>query len=139
VILLDTDVLLDVALDRAPHADDAARLLAHFEQRPRGAFVAWHTLANLYYLLRPARGRGDAREFVKDLVTFVTVAPTDTEAMRFAVALGLADMEDAMQVAAARACGALYIATRNVKDFRQSPIPARTPAQLLKEMADLKA
>jgi predicted nucleic acid-binding protein len=134
VILLDTDVLLDVALDREPHAEASSALLTHFERRPRGAFVAWHTLANLYYLLRPMRGSGDAREFIKELAAFVTVAPTDTEAMRFAASLPLSDLEDAMQVAAARSCGALYIATRNVKDFRRSPIPARTPAQLLKEL-----
>jgi hypothetical protein len=64
----------------------------------------------------------------------VTVAPTDSEAFRFAVSLPLADLEDAMQVAAARACGALYIATRNVADFRRSPVPARTPAALLDEI-----
>lgn len=40
-----------------------------------------------------------------------------------------------MQVAAARECGAEHIATRNVKDFRQSPVPARTPAKILAELA----
>jgi predicted nucleic acid-binding protein len=135
LILIDTDVLLDVALDRAPHAEPAAALLTRFEREPFRAFVAWHTLSNLYYLLRPVRGDGDARAFVNDLTAFLAVAPTDTDAMRFAASLPLADFEDAMQVAAARACGALYVATRNVKDFRRSPIPARTPAQLLEELA----
>lgn len=131
---LDADVLLDVALDRAPHADAAVELLTWIERHPRTAFVAWHTISNLYYLLRPVRGAGDARQFIGELADFVTISPTDTDAAWFAVVLPLADFEDAMQVAAARACGALYIATRNVKAFRQSPIPARTPAQLLKEL-----
>jgi predicted nucleic acid-binding protein len=134
LILIDTDVLLDVALDRSPHVESAAALLAHFERDPHRAFVAWHTLSNLYYLLRPARGGRDARDMIDDLMGFLAVAPTDTDAMRFAVSLPLPDLEDAMQVAAARACGALYIATRNVKDFRRSPIPARTPAQLLEDL-----
>ncbi len=42
------------------------------------------------------------------------------------------DFEDAMQVAAARSCGAMVIATRNVRDFAHSPIPARTPSEILK-------
>jgi hypothetical protein len=122
-------------LDRAPHVEASAALLARFEREPHRAFVAWHTLSNLCYLLRPARGDADTRDMIADLVGFLAVAPTDTNAMRFAISLPLADLEDAMQVAAARACGALYIATRPVKDFSRSPIPARTPAQLLKELA----
>ena len=41
------------------------------------------------------------------------------------------DFENAMQVAAARACGARHIITRNVSDFRRSPIPALTPRDAL--------
>lgn len=98
------------------------------------AFVAWHTLSNVYYLLRPVRGGASVRDFLVDLTRFVSVAPTDTDALRYAAALPLPDLEDAMQVAAAHACGARVIATRNVRDFRESPIPARTPAELLREL-----
>ncbi len=134
MILLDTDVLIDVALDRPGHADAAARLLSLLEGRPRMAFVAWHTLSNFYYLVSPTQGRDDAREFLVELTRFVSVAPTDTEALHYAAFLPLGDFEDALQVAAARACGAKYIATRNVKDFRQSPIPARKPEDLVAEL-----
>ena len=68
-------------------------------------------------------------------MAFVRVAPVDTDALRFASSLPLKDLEDGMIVGAARACGALYIATRNVRRFKQSPVPARTPAQLLAEWA----
>jgi len=135
VILLDTDVLIDVALDRAPHAAYAAGLLDLLEHRPRMAFVAWHTLSNFYYLVSPTRGRRDAREFLVDLTRFVLVAPTDTEAFQFAALLPMQDFEDALQVGAARSCGASVIATRRLKDFRKSPVPARTPKQLLAELS----
>ena len=98
------------------------------------AFVAWHSLSNLYYVVRPVRGGGDVKEFLVDLTGFVTVAPTDTEALRYAAGLPLKDFEDAMQVAAARSCGAEVIATRNVRDYAKSPIPARTPTRLLAEL-----
>ncbi len=45
-------------------------------------------------------------------------------AFRYAAELPMADFEDAMQVAAARACGARYIVTRNVRDYERSPIRA---------------
>jgi hypothetical protein len=123
-----------VALDRAPHAEASSALLDLLERRPRMAFVAWHTVANFFYLVRPARGARGARDFLVDLTAFASVAPADTEALRYAASLDLPDLEDAMQVAAARACGAEYIATRNVRDFRKSPVPARTPAELLEEL-----
>ncbi len=135
MILVDADVIMDVALDRRPHVEDSAQLLDRLEVRPSGGFIAWHTLSNLSYLLRPAGDGGDVRSFLDALTTFLRVAPTDTEAFRYALALPMNDLEDAMQVGAARACGAQFIATRNVKDYAGSPIPARTPTELLESWA----
>ena len=66
IILLDTDVLIDVALDRAPHSEPAAVLLDRLEQEPRSAYVAWHSIANFYYLVRPKRGHGSTKDFIKE-------------------------------------------------------------------------
>jgi len=134
MIFLDTDVILDVALDRAPHAGASAELLDLLERGPLRTFVSWHTMSNLYSLLRPARGQGDAREFLAALTRFVRVAPVDADSFRVALSLPFTDLEAAMQVASASTCGALYIGTRNLKDFEHSPIPALTPRQLLDEL-----
>ena len=134
MILIDTDVLIDLALDRDPHAGPAAALLDHLERWPRRAFVAWHSLSNFYYLVSPHRGKQSTRAFLLDLTRFVAVAPSDTEALRFAAQLPVNDFEDALQVAAARACGASFIATRNIKDYRHSPIPALLPQAVLEEL-----
>jgi predicted nucleic acid-binding protein len=134
IILLDTDVLIDVALDRRPHAAAAAQLLDRLQQRPGSGFVAWHTVANFYYLVRPVRGGGDARAFVVGLTRFVDVSPTTTDSLRRAAQLEMKDFEDAMQVAAAAACGADAIATRNVRDYAKAPVRAATPRALLSEI-----
>ena len=133
-MLLDTDVLIDVALDRRPHSGPSSELLDRVERGGRRAFVAWHTLSNFHYLVTPARGVADTRDFIAELVRFVAVAPADTAALRYALSLPMADFEDAMQVAAARACGARHIVTRNVKDFARSPIPATTPRKALTQL-----
>ena len=133
-MLLDTDVLIDVALDRRPHAGPSSELLEQVERGPRRAFVAWHTLSNFYYLVTSARGDADTRDFITELVRFVAVAPADTAALRYALSLPMADFEDAMQVAAARACGASHIVTRNVRHFARSPIPAITPREALAQL-----
>lgn len=120
IILLDTDILIDLALDRAPHAEPAAALHDVLEKRPGTAFVAWHSLSNFYYLVSPKRGKDQTRDFLLDLTRFVHVAPTTTESLLLAGRLDLRDFEDAMQVAAATACGANMIATRNLRDYTQS-------------------
>ncbi|MCE2485379.1 MAG: hypothetical protein J4F42_07685 [Desulfurellaceae bacterium] len=93
MILLDTDILVAIALDRHPHAGPAADLI-----------------------VAPSHGGGSAGDFLFDLTRFVPVAATSTEAFRHAAALPIADFEDALQVAAARACGARFIVARNVRD-----------------------
>jgi predicted nucleic acid-binding protein len=135
MILLDADVLLDVAMNREPHVGPSAGLLRRLERHGRMAFVSWHTLANVYYLMRPIHGGKRVRGFLEHLTKFAVVATADTDAFRYAVSLDLPDLEDAMLVGAAYGCGARWIATRNLKDFRKSPIPARTPAQLLAEIS----
>ena len=47
----------------------------------------------------------------------------------------MTDFEDAMQVAAARACEADFIVTRNERDFAESPIPTLTPAGAMVELS----
>ena len=134
MILIDTDVLIDVALDRRPHADTAVDLLDRVEQGLRKACIAWHTVSNFYYLVRPSRGGVSAREFVVELTGFVEIAETNTDSIRYAASLPVPDFEDAMQVAAARACGADRIVTRNLRNFRRSPIPAISPQDALTEL-----
>lgn len=132
-MLLDTDVLLDVALQRAPHAADSIALLRALEQRPRQAFVTWHTLANLNYLLRGVEG-DEPRAFLAELTRFVTVAPGDGEAFRRATALRLPDFEDALQVGAALEAGCDLVVTRNVKDYANAPIEVLTPGEALERL-----
>ena len=55
-MLLDTDVLIDVALDRRPHSDPASEILDRLEHGTQNAFIAWHTVSNFYYLVAPSRG-----------------------------------------------------------------------------------
>ena len=134
MILLDTDVLIDVALDRHPHSGPSSELLDQIEQGAESAYIAWHSVSNLYYIVAPTRGGLNARDFIVELTRFVEVAITDTEAIRYAAGLPMGDFEDAMQVAAARACGARHIVTRNVRDYERSPIRAIDPQEALTEL-----
>ncbi len=47
----------------------------------------------------------------------------------------MSDLEDTMQVAAARTCGARHIVMRNIRDYARSPIPAVSPEEVLSELS----
>jgi predicted nucleic acid-binding protein len=130
-ILVDTDVLLDVALGREPFAEPACRLLDHLQANPGKGIVAWHSVANFYYLVRPSQGDVDVRAFIAGLLGFLNVVAGDTASARAALALPIADFEDALQVAAAQTGDADLIVTRNAADYRRSPIPAKSPAAVV--------
>ena len=134
MILIDTDVLVDVAMDRAPFAQAASEVLNLVELGYEKACIAWHSVSNLYYLMSPGHGGMDIRDFIVQLTHIVEVATTDTEGVRYAASLPMKDFEDAMQVAAARACGAGHIVTRNFKDYIHSPIPAISPQDAVNKL-----
>jgi len=106
-VLLDTGILIDVAIDRAPFAAPAAGLLDALEQRPGSALVAWHCLSNSYYLVAPPSGRKAGRDFLLDLTRFTNVAPTTTASLRYAARLLRAGLRGPVLVSRSwrRKCG----------------------------------
>jgi predicted nucleic acid-binding protein len=128
-VLIDTDVLLDVALNREGFVRESQQVLAWAQEEPRQAAVAWHSLSNIAYLTGPA-----AREFARDLMEFVEVAPTGTKEAKQALGFPMRDFEDALHAAAALAFDALFIVTRNVRDYKGSPVPPMSPTQFIKEL-----
>lgn len=71
------------------------------------------------------------RDFIVELTRCVAVAATNTEDIRYATELPMTDFENAMQVAAARACGARHIVTSNIRDYVHLPIRAVNPEEAL--------
>jgi predicted nucleic acid-binding protein len=130
-ILLDTDVLLDVALNREAFVAASRGVLHWAEGQPGNAAVAWHTLSNIAYLTT------SPREFIRQLLEFVEVAPAGTDEARQALLLPMNDLEDALQASAAIAFRASFIVTRNVRDYQKSPVRALSPAQFLAKL-DIK-
>lgn len=132
---LDADVLLDVALDRSPFADESDAVLQWCQEAPQSALIAWHTVSNVYYLLRAARSDVKARNFIADMLRFAVVASGGTDAVQHALTLPMNDFEDALQVAAAVAGNAEFIVTRNSSHYRRSPLPALTPREFLSKIS----
>lgn len=126
--LVDSDVLIDIALARTPFANDSASVL-RWAEAGGAAAVAWHSLSNCAYLLK-----GGGRPFIERLLLLVEVAPVGTAEARRALSLPMPDLEDALQAAAALAWRADVIVTRNLDDYRHSPVPAVAPLEFLRRV-----
>lgn len=125
--LIDTDVLLDVALAREPHAERSAAVL-RWAEAGGSAAVAWHTLTHCAYLLK-----GNGRPFLDRLLQLVEVASVGGPDAKRALELPMRDIDDAFQAAAALAWQADVIITRNIADYRRSPVRALSPAAFLRQ------
>ena len=130
-LLLDADVLLDVALDREPFVDQSSAVGQWCQQMPGSAMVAWPTISNIYYMMHIVRGDATTREFIADLLHFADVSSGGTQAVRQALTMKMSDFEDALQVAAAMAGQANFIVTRNLADYRGSIVPLIKPQDFL--------
>jgi predicted nucleic acid-binding protein len=130
-VLIDTNVLLDVAQKREPFFSASDRVVRWCEDHPGSGFLAWHTVSNLYYVLRKSAGESFARAFIATTLDHLEVAPTGTPEAKHALHLGIGDYEDALQVSVALAAGADVIITRDAADFVGSIIVVRTPEDFL--------
>ncbi len=131
-ILLDTNVILDIVLERHPFAQAATAVLQAVRENDSVLFVTATTITDLYYIIRKAKGHAVALNFTKDLLEFVEVAGVDREVIINALRSQIADFEDAIQESAARLQNIDVIITRNVADFAYSTIQVHNPASFLK-------
>ena len=122
-LLIDTDVLLDVALAREPFLADSARVLRWAELGGQ-ACIAWHSIANCAYLLE-----NEGRDFLARLLQIVDVAEVGSVQAKQALELPMKDLEDALQAVSAQGWRAAHIITRNLGDYTASPIPAVSPTK----------
>ena len=130
-VFLDTNVVIDVAQGR-PGAIASAAVLRAAQEHGNAGIVAWHTLSNLFYLMRRHYSSSQtAAAMIADLLLWVEVAGGGSAAARRAVALDYHDFEDALQMAAAEAAAADCIVTRNAADFTGGEVPVFTPEAFL--------
>ena len=124
-LFLDTDILLDVLLEREDFFEGSSAVLDWAEAHPGQCAVSWHGLANIHYL-----SKDGAWNFIEELTEFCVVPGAGTPEMKRALELGFKDLEDAMQTSTALLFGAQIIVTRNVADYRRSPIKVLRPVDL---------
>ncbi len=130
--LFDTNIVLDVALDR-PHLAAASRAaLTWGFEHPGRACLAWHSVATLAFFLGKHGRRDRVRPLIGELAARLDIAGGSERDLLHAIELPIPDFEDAMIAAVAESASATHIVTRNLTDFRKSPVRAVSPEDFLR-------
>jgi predicted nucleic acid-binding protein len=130
-MLFDTNVILDVMLDRKPHAAASSSAWAIVEAGKMEGLLSAHAVTTIYYLVRKETGAAKAGRIVSSILRVFGVAPVDGEVIHEALQLPFSDFEEAVTAAAARRADCGYIVTRDPKGFRGSSVRAFTPEAIL--------
>ena len=135
-ILLDANILLDCLVlegSGLPRAGEAASdaVLNCCDTGLHHGFVAWHTLPIIAYYFGKQHNSQDTGNMMDTLMAVLKVPCVGHAQALGWRSHGLADFEDALQVASAVAALADVIITRNLQDFQGTPTPCMTPEAFL--------
>jgi len=130
-VLVDTNVVLDVLLDRRPFVKAAARVFALVEESRIEGFLCATTVTTIDYLLGQALAPSEARAALQRLLDLFEIAPVNRPVLEQALRSGITDFEDAVLEQSARVVSVDVIATRNLADFKKSSVKACDPLALL--------
>ena len=130
-ILFDTNVVLDVLLDRRPYAAAASRLMVHVERGRIEGLLGATTVTTIHYLAAKSVGVARAKKHVQELLILFDIAVVDRNILSDALTSRLRDYEDAVLHEAARRGGAVGIVTRDVAGFAKATLKVYSPEELL--------
>lgn len=130
-IMIDTNVLLDVLLEREEFLQDSLRVLQFCNTNLVEGHILSLSLANIFYYGRKRFGLPKTYQALNGLRTLLVVDDMSAADCQKAIEMGWRDYEDCIHCLSAKRNGCDYIVTRNAKDFTNSPIPAVTPTEFL--------
>lgn len=132
-ILIDTNVVLDIALNRKPYVENAALLWRLAEQKEITACLSNTSITDIFYIISKHADQEKARGFIADILDTFSLADIDEEGFREALGSDMADFEDAVQYVICDRNGCDALATRNKADFGYRP-NVLDPAELIERI-----
>ena len=130
-ILVDVNVYIDVLTKRAGW-EESLRVLNLVRKSPEvEGWTSALTVPLLYFFRLRSAGERQARADAQAAVQGFHLIPLSEEIISTALASGLPDFEDNIQLASASALSADHVVTRNKKDFQPAQISILTPEEWL--------
>lgn len=135
-IMCDTNVVIDVLLERQPFVDDSCKVLSLCEEHRLDGFVSASSVTDIYYLVRKYTHSTElAYTAIDKLLEIVKVCSVTNNDVLTAFQRKAKDFEDCLAATCAKSIRCDYIVTRNKKDFEEFDIPPLTPSELLQKIS----
>lgn len=133
-VLIDTNVILDVLCNRKDFVEDSLKVFKYCEANQITGCISALSVPNIVYIMRKELDGDRIKEILTTLTSLFTVVDLREVDLMRAADLEFSDYEDALQSVCATRAKANYIVTRNIKDFKNSRIPAIKPSELLERI-----
>ena len=133
-IMCDTNIFLDVLLEREPFVDDSSKILRLCEEHTLDGYVSASCITDIFYLVRKYTHNVElAYQAIGKVLEIVKVCSVTNNDILVAFQQKAKDFEDCLVATCAKSIHCDYIVTRNKKDFEEFDIPLLTPSELLKQ------
>ena len=131
-LLLDTNVVLNYLTGREDReTESSVRIIRMCAYGDANGSVSLHTISAIWYVLRH-RPSQERRRWLRSICEILRVAGVSHDAVLRAIDREqFDDFEDCLVEQAALEAGTDYILTVNLRDYRESAVPALTPSQWL--------
>jgi len=129
-ILFDTNIILDVLLNRKKFVELSSNLVGMVESKKIEGYLCATTITTLDYLIAKAINRKQANIEIKKLLTIFNIADVNSTVLELSVNSAFADFEDAVQYYSGECCKVEGLVTRNTKDYKNTNLPIYTPDEL---------
>ena len=133
-LMIDTNIFLDVLLQREPFFESSKAVLKLCEDKKVQGFLSASSVIDIFYIVRKGLQSTDsayrALGSILDIVKVLTVTNDD---VLNAFMQKASDFEDCLLATCARSNKCSVIVTRNKKDFLDFGITLMSPEEILKE------
>jgi len=131
-IFVDTHIVIDLLSRREPFYAEAATLFSMADRKQIEIAVSSLTIANTSYALQRQLDSRKTKSVLRNLRLIVKILPLDEKVVDLALNdETFSDFEDSLQIFTAIEHGQELIVTRNLKDFKNSKLPAMTAKQFI--------
>ncbi len=129
-ILFDTNIILDVLLNRKRFVEVSSNLVGMVENNTIEGYLCATTITTLDYLITKTINKKQAKIEIKKLLNIFNIAGVNATVIELAVNSKFDDFEDAVQYYSGECCRVEGLVTRNTKDYKNVKLPIYTPDEL---------
>ncbi len=129
-ILFDTNIILDVLLNRKAFVELSANLVGAVENKHIEGYLCATTITTIDYLIAKTTNRKTAKTEIQKLLNLFQISEVNLKVLELSINSSFKDFEDGVQYFSAECSHVNGLVTRNISDYRQTKLPIYTPEEL---------